>query len=100
MGFDSQQKLQFSHIKGLSLTFICSDQHVKYRMPHGFPLTSSLLLDYHIKQYIHTHAQYVGTYVSTYAFVCLFVYFHQLSVTMNNNKVEGSNRDKTMKKQN
>ena len=31
--------------------------------------------------------------------VCLFVYFHQLSVTMNNNKVEGSNRDKTMKKQ-
>ena len=32
-------------------------------------------------------------------FVCLFVYFHQLSVTMNNNKVEGSNRDKTMKKQ-
>ena len=33
-------------------------------------------------------------------FVCLFVYFYQLSVTMNNNKVEGSNRDKTMKKQN
>ena len=32
-------------------------------------------------------------------FVCLFVYFHQLSVTMNNNKVEGSNRDKTMKRQ-
>ena len=30
--------------------------------------------------------------------VCLFVYFHQLSVTMNNNKVEGSNRNKTMKK--
>ena len=33
-------------------------------------------------------------------FVCLFVYFHQLLVTMNNNKAEGSNRDKTMKKQN
>ena len=32
-------------------------------------------------------------------FVCLFVYFHQLLVTMNNNKAEGSNRDKTMKKQ-
>ena len=29
----------------------------------------------------------------------MFVYFHQLSVTMNNNKVEGSKRDKTMKKQ-
>ena len=33
-----------------------------------------------------------------FMFVCLFVYFHQLLVTMNNNKVEGSNRDKTMKK--
>ena len=32
----------------------CSDQQVKYRMPHGFPLTSSLLLDYHIKQYTYT----------------------------------------------
>ena len=32
-------------------------------------------------------------------YVCLFVYFHQLSVTMNNNKVEGSNRNKTMKRQ-
>ena len=40
--------------KGLSLCFMCSDQHVKYWMPCGFPLTSSLLLDYHIKQYIHT----------------------------------------------
>ena len=30
---------------------------------------------------------------------CLFVCFHQLSVTMNNNKVKGSNRNKTMKKQ-
>ena len=33
---------------------MCSDQHVKYRMPCGFPSTSSLLLDYHVKQYIHT----------------------------------------------
>ena len=41
--------------KGLSLYFMCSDQHVKYRMPRGFPLTSSLLLDYHVKQYIHTY---------------------------------------------
>ena len=39
----------------ISLCFMCSDQHVKYRMPRGFPLTSSLLLDYHVKQYIHTH---------------------------------------------
>ena len=41
--------------KDLSLCFMCSDQHVKYGMPYGFPLTSSLLLDYHIKQHIHTH---------------------------------------------
>ena len=37
---------------------MCSDQHVKYRMPRGFPLTSSLLLDYHVKQY--THVQYTS----------------------------------------
>ena len=31
---------------------MCSDQHVKYRMPCcGFPFASSLLLDYHVKQY-------------------------------------------------
>ena len=52
--------------KGLSLCFTCSDQHVKYRMPHGFPLTSSLLLDYHVKQYIHTH---IHTYVCVRACV-------------------------------
>ena len=39
--------------KGLSLCFMCSDQHAKYRMPYGFPLTS-ILLDYHVKQYTHT----------------------------------------------
>ena len=56
MGFNSQQKLQFSHmLVGLSLCFMCSDQHVKYRMPTGFLLTSSLLLYYHVKQYIHIH---------------------------------------------
>ena len=32
--------------KGISLYFMCSDQHVKYWMSRGFPLTSSLLLDY------------------------------------------------------
>ena len=41
--------------KSLSLCFMCSDQHVKYRMPRGFPSTSSLLLDYHGKQYTHIH---------------------------------------------
>ena len=40
--------------KGLSLYFMYSDQHVKYRMPRGFSLTSSLQLDYHVKT-IHTH---------------------------------------------
>ena len=30
--------------------------------------------------------------------LCLFVYFYQLSVAMNDNKVKGSNRNKTMKK--
>ena len=40
--------------KCLSLCFLCSEQHVKYRMPRGFPLTSSLLLDYHFKQNVHT----------------------------------------------
>ena len=39
--------------KGLSLCFMCSDQHVKYWMPRGLSLTSSLLLDYHVKQYVH-----------------------------------------------
>ena len=29
---------------------------------------------------------------------CLFVYFHQLSVTMNNNKINGNNRNKTTKR--
>ena len=35
---------------------MCSDQHVKYQMSRGFPLTSSLLLDYQVKQtYIYIH---------------------------------------------
>ena len=33
--------------KSLSLRFMCSDQHVKYQMPRGVPLPSSLLLDFH-----------------------------------------------------
>ena len=49
--------------KGLSLCFMYSNRHVKYWMPRGFPLTSSLLLDYHVKQYIHTHT-HIHTYMS------------------------------------
>ena len=40
----------------LSLYFMCSGQHVKYWMPRGFPLTSSLLLDYHLKQHTRTYS--------------------------------------------
>ena len=47
--------------KGLSLCFMCSDQRVKYRMPREFPLTSSLLLDYHVKQYTHTFKKHCRT---------------------------------------
>ena len=45
--------LTVSLSKSLSQCFMCSDQHVKYWMRRGFPLISSLLLDYHVKQYIH-----------------------------------------------
>ena len=41
--------------KGLSLCFMCSDQHVKYGMPFGCPLTSCLILDYHVKQHKRRH---------------------------------------------
>ena len=41
--------------KDLSLCFTCSDQHVKYRIYHGFPSTSSLLLDYYFKQHTYTY---------------------------------------------
>ena len=56
MGFNPQQNLQFFVAflnKGLSLRFMCSDQHLKYWMPRGFPLTSSSLMDYHVEQYTH-----------------------------------------------
>ena len=43
--------------KGLSITvFMRFDQHIKYRMPRGLPSTNSSLLDYHVKQYIHTYS--------------------------------------------
>ena len=44
----------FLIVKVLSLYFMCSDQHIKYWMSRGFPPTSSLLFDHHVKQYIHT----------------------------------------------
>ena len=63
--------------KSLSLCFMCSDQHVKYRMSRGFPLTSSLLLDYCVKQYIHIHKHaHIRSYIlvksvkSKYADLC------------------------------
>ena len=57
----------------------------------------------HCKTYISKCLSVIVYYIMTYISVtygsCLFVYFHQLSATMNNNKVEGSNRNKSMKKQ-
>ena len=55
----SRSFLIVSFNKGLSLCFMCSDHHVKYWMPRGFLLTSSLLLDYHVKQYIHTYMYFI-----------------------------------------
>ena len=55
--------------KGLSLYFMCSDQHVKYWIPRGFPMTSSLLLNYHVKQYIHLAN-------SHYFSVCVLLVLH------------------------
>ena len=52
-GSISNKSCSFSYSL-ISLCFLCSEQHVKYRMPRGFPLTSSLLLDYHFKQNVHT----------------------------------------------
>ena len=49
--------------KGLSLCSMWSEQNVKDWMPRGFSLTSSLLLDYHIKQ------QYITD--KTYLFCCV-----------------------------
>ena len=64
MGFDSQQELQFSH--SLSLCFMCSDQHVKYRMSRRFSLTSSLLLNYHVNQYILIITVYIDYFSPIY----------------------------------
>ena len=47
----------------ISLYFMCSDQHVKYWIPLGFSLASSLLLDYHVKQYPPAHT---STFWSVY----------------------------------
>ena len=75
MGFNSQQKWQFCHslLKGLSLCFMCSDQHVKYRIPHEFPSTSSLLLNYHVKQYTRTRT---CTHAHTHTRTCTHTHTH------------------------
>ena len=45
----------------VSLSFMCSDQRVKYWMPRGFPSTSSLLLNYHVKQHAHARTHTLET---------------------------------------
>ena len=40
---------------------MCSDQHIKYRKPRGFPLTSNPPLDYHVKEHIKHVKQYIHT---------------------------------------
>ena len=46
-------KLLNSEMSALSLNVKRYDLLVKYLMPHGFPLTNTLLLNYDVKQYIH-----------------------------------------------
>ena len=68
--------------KGLSQCFMCFDQHAKYWMPRGFPLTSSLLLDYHIKQYIHTN-----THTVTKLCTCVPI-FLQMHINVNTTLID------------
>ena len=44
-------KMSTTQYKCHYMYLVCSDQHVKYHMPSGFPLTIRLLFDYRIKQY-------------------------------------------------
>ena len=63
--------------KNSSLCLMCSDQHVKCWMPHGFPLTSSLLLwitIYTIDQFCTTYCLYRHS-ASLHTFWCLFVIY-------------------------
>ena len=58
MGFDSRQQFSHSLLEQELITVL--HVHVKYRMPRGFPSTSSLLLDYHVtrthaRTHTHTH---------------------------------------------
>ena len=39
------------------LGFMCSKKNLKYWIPLGFPSTSSLLMDYQVNQYTHTHVR-------------------------------------------
>ena len=41
-------------------SFMSFDQYLKYRMPREFPLTSSLLLDDHVRQHAHVHIARAG----------------------------------------
>ena len=72
--------------KGLSLCFMCSHQHVKYRMRHGFPLTPRLAVCYwittsnntyiHARTHTHTHARTharTHTYIHTYIQLQLYI---------------------------
>ena len=68
--------------RGLSLCFMCSDQHVKYRMLRGFLSTRSLLLDYHVKQYIHTLCvlqQAISCYITKQMQQCILVLNHSIT---------------------
>ena len=64
--------------KGLSLCFMCSDQHVKYRMRRGFLLASRLLLHYHVK-IINTH-MYIHTFHNFQSMIKVLI----LTITYNN----------------
>ena len=62
--FPAKAAVFYHSLIGLStvLYVMCSDQHVEYWMPCGFPLTSSLQLDYHVEQYINKHTPPIKLY--------------------------------------
>ena len=66
---------------------MCSDQHAKYWMPSEFPLTNSLLLNYHVKQYRRTRTRTRTLYpnnlfqVINCSKICYQVYLIKFSAT-------------------
>ena len=54
--------------KNLSLCFMCSDQHVKYRMPRGFPFPTPTCMPTRTRTCTHTQ--------SALAIRLLFFYLH------------------------